>query len=70
MNQKTIRINSIKCDYSKYNKIEINLLQKKFLSKQAIPSPWVNKDNEVIAFHNSFFVLKELNIPEISVVLN
>jgi len=59
----------LKCDRGKYNKIEIKFWKKIFLEKKPIPSPWINKKNQVIAFHNSFFIAKELGLKYTYVVI-
>lgn len=69
MNQVKIDIKELKCDASYFDKIRFESLKNKFLSREAIHSPWINHNNEVIAFHNSFFVLRELNVSPIIVVL-
>ncbi len=58
-------VNDIFCDEEKRNQIEIDNLHKFFKSKNPIPSPVINKENEVIAFHNSFFLLKELGFEDL-----
>ncbi|MBR9704430.1 hypothetical protein GOV12_03400 [Candidatus Pacearchaeota archaeon] len=70
MKEIKIPVKDLKCSKSKYNKIEVELLKKRFLNKKLIPSPWINKNNQVIAFYTSFFVLKEIGFKEIGVVLN
>lgn len=69
MKQIMIDINKVSCDKSKYNEVEVDFWKRRFLEKKPIPSPWINDRKEVIAFYNCFFVDKELQIPEICVVL-
>lgn len=68
MKQIDVQVEEIKCDSSKCNKTEIEFWKKQFLSKKPIPSPWVNERNEVVAFHNVYFALKELKFSKVSVV--
>ena len=61
MKQAKIPMKKLKCDNSRYNKIEVETWKKLFLQKNPIPSPCVNKNNEVMAFFSTYFVMKELN---------
>ena len=65
----SIEISKLKCDASKRNELEIDFLKRLFAAKQPIPCPCVNKNNEVIAFQSSYFVLKDFNIKEASAIL-
>ncbi|MEK6827548.1 MAG: hypothetical protein AABX99_03645 [Nanoarchaeota archaeon] len=68
MEQTRLSINKIKCDSSEYHEIEVKFLKERFLQKKPIPSPWINKKNEVVAFHSSYFVSKELGHKKMLVV--
>ena len=63
-----VNLKELRCDEAQFNKIEVEEMKKAFLKKSPIPSPWINKDNEVIAFHNSYFVAKELGFSDVLVV--
>lgn len=68
MNNLKIDLNKLKCSF-KPNPIEIKLLKGQYLKRKPIPLPWINKNNEVIAFASSYFALKELEVSPIYVGL-
>ena len=69
MKTKQPPIQEIRCDASKYNKAEVEFWKKAFLSKTPILSPHIDNKKEVVSFHNCYFALKELQIPQIYVLL-
>lgn len=60
---------TISCESAACNRIEVELWKKRFLEKQAIPSPWLNAKLEVVAFHSCFHAIKELGLREVSAVI-
>jgi hypothetical protein len=45
----------LSCDEKKINKSDVNFWKRRLLARKAIPSPWVNKEKQIVAFHNCFF---------------
>lgn len=58
-------VSELKCPDSMRNEIEMAILNQFFSSKNPFPSPVINSEDEVIAFHNTYFLLKELGFEKI-----
>ena len=65
MSQIKKNINEVICPEELRNEIEIEHLYKFFKANAAFPSPVINENNEVIAFHNTYFLLKDLGFDSI-----
>lgn len=61
--------NKVKCNPQRYNQIEVKFWKKQFLSKNPIPSPWIDENNKITAFHNCYFTLKELGFSKTKFIL-
>ncbi|PIN75153.1 hypothetical protein COV18_04340 [Candidatus Woesearchaeota archaeon CG10_big_fil_rev_8_21_14_0_10_37_12] len=68
MNTTRKTIKELSCDKYHYNKYEVEQLKQVYSKGSAIPCPFVNSKNEVVAFYSSFFALQELNVPDTGVV--
>ncbi|MFW6014185.1 MAG: hypothetical protein ACOCQG_03340 [Candidatus Nanoarchaeia archaeon] len=65
MTQIKKKINEVNCDPKQRNEVEIKHLYKFFKANVAFPSPVIDENNEVIAFHNTYFLLKNLGFESI-----
>jgi hypothetical protein len=70
MEERYVAVGSIQCDSASTNKVEVEFWKNRFLEKKGIPSPWLNKDSVVVAFHSCFLALKELGLKRTWVVLH
>ena len=62
MNQIKKELNKLKCPIKKKNYHEIKYWETQFLAKKPIPSPVINKNNEILAFHNCFFAIQNTGL--------
>ena len=65
MSQIKKNINEVDCNPNKRNEIEIEHLYKFYKANVSFPSPVINENDEVIAFHNTYFLLKDLGFDSI-----
>jgi hypothetical protein len=50
------------CSSNKRNDLEVVYWKGIFLERKPIPLPFINKNNEVIAFFNCFFAISDLGV--------
>jgi len=62
MEEVEISIDELKCSEDKLNNVEVNYWKKIFGDRKPIPSLYINSNNEVVAFYNCFFALKDLGL--------
>lgn len=62
MGQIEKKLEDLKCSVEKRNDLEVEYWKKAFLAKKPIPSPLINKNGEVIAFHNCLFAMLDLGL--------
>ena len=68
METKRCKIKDLSCGNEHYNEYEVAQFKETYKNGSPIPLPFINKQNQVIAFYNSFFALKELKVASIGVI--
>ena len=66
LDRKSVRLREIKCD-KKPNPRVVEMWKKSYREGSFVPSPVIDDEQNVIAFHDSYFAARELGLRKINV---